>query len=140
MKISATILEQLRKKGFRMTKARQGILELFQQKKCPLSANDIHKMLAKKGTKSDVSTVYREVEFLESQNILKQIFLKDNIQRYELKDQSHHHHLICNVCDDTAQIELEKDLHEIEQKISQNRNFKIQSHSLEFYGTCAKCT
>ena len=49
-----------------------------------------------------------------------------------------HHHLICNSCNKV--IEVQGDLlHEIEEVIEEKYKFKIENHSLKFYGICEEC-
>ena len=70
--------------------------------------------------------------------LTKQIQLNEGKFRYELTSKPDHHHLICQKCgtiediSDCAVGDLEKD-------IEKKKNFKIVSHSLEFYGMCKDC-
>lgn len=134
-----TIIDRLREKGFRITNARKGIIRSLSQQHCALSAQDVHQLLKEQGISANLSTIYRELQFLSEQNIAQEIALKDGIQRFELIDQSHHHHLICTHCDAVEPIEMEHDLDQLEVTIHQKRGFKVNNHSLEFYGACASC-
>ena len=72
----------------------------------------------------------------------------DGRARYELaegpKGERHHHHLVCTNCsrviDYTDFIDEEKDLlDKAEKGLSKKHNFKINGHSIQFYGLCNKC-
>ena len=67
--------------------------------------------------------------------------IRDRCSRYELvhEDELHrHHHLICTKCGKV--IEVEGDLLEnLEAKIEKQYNFKINDHSVKFFGICENC-
>ena len=56
-------LADLKSKGFRITKARAAILELLEKSNAPISADEIVVSLG-----VNKSTVYRELDFLKSQD------------------------------------------------------------------------
>jgi Fur family ferric uptake transcriptional regulator len=70
----------------------------------------------------------------------------DKRARFELADneKGHHHHLVCTKCnkildyDDFIDDEM-KLLKDTEKKLSKKYSFKINSHLIQFYGTCDKC-
>ncbi len=131
---------QIKNSGNRMTKARQALLEIFATIHSPLSAQQLGENL--RGRKIDVNktTIYREIDFLVEQRIIREIDLLDGKKRYEILDEdSHHHHLVCTNCSSIQCVELPKDLEALERKISQEYSFKIDGHILEFFGRCHDC-
>jgi Fur family ferric uptake transcriptional regulator len=133
------ILDQLREQGLKITKYKVALIELFLALKKPLAVSDILDELAKKSMHPNKTTIYREIDSLESQGHIKSIDFGDEKKRYELSSQDHHHHLICQNCNFVEDIVLEDDLTEIEKKVKKSSNFKIESHSLEFFGRCSNC-
>lgn len=127
-------LADLKSKGFRITKARTAILELLEQSNGPISADEI---VANLGVNK--STVYRELDFLESQDLITDIRLDDAKNMYEAKSKDHHHHLYCTNCKKIEEVEMNKDLDVFEKKLEKDTKFKIKKHSLEFFGTCLAC-
>lgn len=85
------------------------------------------------------STIYRELLFLMQQGIVVEVQLRPDITHYELAGQVHHHHLVCNRCDGVEDVVLGDDLHQLEAQIAIGKRFKVERHSLEFYGLCGKC-
>jgi hypothetical protein len=61
------------------------------------------------------------------------------LKRYELLQEGHHHHVICSKCRKVQDVVLKVDLDAEEHKIQKDTGFKIQSHSLEFFGLCTDC-
>ena len=131
----------LRKAGHRITKGRKNILRELLKIEEPIAALDMHKR-CRKSEKIDKVTVYREFAFLSSIGMVHcMTFSSDGIKRYQLAPaHGHKHHLVCTACKTVKNVQMGcEDLHAIEQKISKEKNFSIQNHTLEFYGLCAKC-
>lgn len=134
-----TIIAKLQKQGFRITNSRREILALFAGEHTSLSAGEIVKKLQ---NKTDRATVYRNLNFLINNNILKQIHLQGEVPKYELNDLTHHHHLICTNCKLVSSIEsesLENILPDIERSAKDSEGFIIKDHAIEFYGICKNC-
>jgi Fe2+ or Zn2+ uptake regulation protein len=85
------------------------------------------------------TTVYRNIEMLAKEGFIKVISLLEGHNRYELDRGDHHHHLVCTNCDKIVPVEMEEHLTETEHKLEKQHNFKITSHSLEFFGICSQC-
>jgi Fe2+ or Zn2+ uptake regulation protein len=133
------IIETIKSKGYRLTKAREGIIRIFLKSKTPLSATDLNLKLEKATIRVNRTTVYREIDFLKNQKIIRELPFSDGKKRYEKWPDNHHHHLICISCDSIECVELKGCLKDEEKKILKKNNFKTLNHSLEFQGLCEKC-
>ena len=133
------ILENLKERGFRITKSRKFILnQLFNAQK-PLSPFDLLNNIGKEENfYPNKTTIYRELNFLEKQKIIKEIHLEtEKEKRYEIENETHHHHVVCRGCDKIEDVEIGN---ELEKKIlGKVKNFASLDHSLEFYGMCNSC-
>ena len=89
------ILSTLQQKGYRLTRTRKQIINIFESNHNPMSALEINTFLKSGETVINKSTLYREIEFLVDQKILNTIQLQEKTKRYELTHLDHHHHLIC---------------------------------------------
>ena len=136
---SHEIIKLLRDRGERITPARHKIIEIFFKSKKPLSAGELAVALKKAKTKSDKTTIYRQIEDLVIHGILEEVRFEDRKKRYELTFGTHHHHLVCVSCGDVTDIELEEDLSRQEKIIAKQKKFEVIRHSLEFFGRCKKC-
>lgn len=135
MERKKVILDNLKQQGFRFTLIREAVLDLLLKSNKPLSCQDIRKHLKLKANKT---TFYRELEFLRDKKIIEEFKLDDGVRRYEIVSK-HHHHAVCIKCKKVKCVELNGDIKKQEKEIEKNNNFKIISHSLEFYGLCQKC-
>lgn len=131
-------IEQLKDKGHRITQARSAIIELLENTARPTSAKALHTMLERIGIRVNVTTVYRELDFLLSENIIEKVPLKDTELHYEMKGRPHHHHLLCTTCGNIEDISLESE-HVLLEEAHLVSSYQINRHSLAFYGKCPRC-
>ncbi len=134
-------LKQLRHGGYKITAARQALLEVLCQASGPLTPLELIVRLQRHRPRlhAHKTTVYRELAFLCSEKILSEVVFDDGMARYELAAEGHFHHLICLNCRTVDRVELTNDLDQTEKLIKRTRKFETLRHSLEFYGLCATC-
>ena len=111
------------------------ILEALSKSACAsFSAAELTSALKKNKT-----TVYRALDALVARNMLQIIHAGIGAARYEASSLSHHHHLICTGCKKIDHIPLPCAAQENERLIHKQKSFKVTSHAMEFFGTCADC-
>ncbi len=128
----------IRTYGLKITKAREGLLEIFSSQKKPLEASETSRILSRKGIKADQATVYRALNTFVEKGVVREVYFNDGIVRYELSNKPEHHHIICIECERVEDI-LDCSVEKIERQIAQKKGFEITSHSLEFFGICPQC-
>ena len=133
-----TILQRMRDDGFRLTRIRTAMVKILFDENRPLTSSDIQAQLSSLRVKADRTTVYRELLFLLGRNIVKTVHFGDHKTHYEICVE-HHHHLVCTKCNKVIEVVLGEHLGEQEKEIYERKNFKVISHSLEFYGLCGSC-
>jgi Fur family transcriptional regulator, ferric uptake regulator len=121
----------------KLTRSQQKVLELLQQLNQAIAAQDIYVQLRHQGQNMGLATVYRSLEALKSQGLIKGITLSNGEAVYSLMP-SDRHHLNCLNCGALIQIDS-CPLHNLNSSLEQSHNFKIQYHTLEFFGLCANC-
>ncbi len=132
--------------GYRMTLARQSVLDVLADSKEHLSADEIYSLAKKKNPDIGLTTIYRTTEILSRQGFLHRFDFGDKRARFELAEsgKGHHHHLVCTDCNkiidynDFIEDEI-KLLKTMEEKLSKKYNFKIENHLIQFYGKCEEC-
>lgn len=133
------ILTALKERGYKSTKTRQALIKALSKANSPLSALELQELLMKSSLKPHKTTVYRELELLQSEDFINAIKLGGNSFRYELKSPEHCHHLVCIKCKKIDRIAISHNLSHEEKAIKKAKNFKVTSHVLEFYGLCCRC-
>ena len=135
---TAKIIGGLKEKRIRITKIRQSMIAVFLDCEKPITANEMIAKLSSQRSKANKTTVYRELDFLERENIIVKVRLADGETRYESANLEHHHHLFCLKCKRISPIKLEKSACALESE-SVAGGFRVLGHSIEFSGLCAKC-
>ncbi len=125
----------LRKHGLKVTPLRVKLFTILAESSLPLSVEALKKKFKSKG---DIVTLYRALAAFEKTGIVEPVALKD-ATRYQLS--LHHvHHLVCSDCGVIETLHLCAP--QLEQRaLRKSKKFKtIFRHSLEFFGTCRKCS
>lgn len=132
----------LKKKGYKLTPQRRAIVDtIVDSEGKHLTAEEIYDEVRKNCPEIGLATVYRTILLLEEIGVVSKLHLNDGCSRYELihGDERHrHHHLVCNECN--GLIEVEDDLlDDLEEIIEKQYGFKIEDHSVKFFGRCKDC-
>lgn len=122
-----------------MTPVRRYMLELFGKSDQPLSAREIFDKISKTRLACNRTTVYRELEMLTKEKVLRAVDFGDGVKRFEHSGGAHHHHFICSKCKTVFDVNLKNDLDTEERLLEKIHGVQIDSHSLEFFGRCKKC-
>ena len=141
------IYERLKRKGFKLTKSRQVILDVLKKINDHLSAKKIYETSSKNHPNIGLATVYRNLELFVDISVVCKFDIGDNRYRYSMCSPSaedHHHHLVCRKCnrviDYSKSIDDEKKfLKRREKNLSKKYDFKIEKHFIDFFGICKKC-
>ena len=124
--------------GYRYTRPRKLIFEVLEHFQKPVSAQEIFLFLNKRKKQIDLTSVYRTLDLMKKSTIVNEIEFGDGKKRYELVvGKNHHHHLICKNCGGIENIEIKEE--ELLSKIKTETNFKVERHTLEFFGLCPNC-
>ena len=126
----------LKKAGYKITRPRLLVLSFLAKAKHPVSAKEIIQ-----GLRIDQVTVYRTLEALKREEIIRQVSFQENAAYFELQDaEKDHHHIVCIECkkvEDFTGCESEKLAKKI---INKKSDFaRITNHSFEFFGVCKSC-
>ena len=133
------ILSDLRSKGFRVTAAREALIDFFMNDMSPHSVPELIEALERKGITVNKTTVYRELDFLKEQGIVAEVRLDSERAYYEFGLGDHHHHVKCMECKDVFDVDLKLDVKAEEERIQKEHGIKVLEHSIEFFGVCNKC-
>lgn len=126
----------LKDKGFKMTKKRREILEIFAEDQRYHSAKHIHSTLAEKYPTMSYNTTYRNLyDFVENGLLESTEYNQEQMFRIACDSDHHHHHFICTSCGMTIALEIcPMDL--IGDSLD---GVKVESHRFEVFGLCKDC-
>jgi Fur family ferric uptake transcriptional regulator len=123
--------------SFKKTPARLAINDFFSSVNTPVDVEQIVQHLRSQKLETNKVTVYRILDFLFKNRIINRVEFGEGKYRYELK-KNHHHHLVCTNCGKIEEVEGDF-LKKMEDDIFKSKKFKVESHSLEFFGLCEDC-
>ena len=102
--------------------------------KITMEFNDV-KALIEQGEDVGLATVYRVLTQFEQAGIVERHNFENNLSVFEIAQDKHHDHLVCDVCG--SLVEFHNDIIENEQlKVAEEHGFKLSGHSLVLYGIC----
>lgn len=130
--------DELNALNLRATTARIALMTLLESAKKPVDVQTMIEFLKKEDIQTDPATVFRIVNMFTEKGLLKPIQLNEGKFRYELTSKEDHHHLVCENCGEIEDIS-DCNISALEKDIEKKKEFKVTSHSLEFFGICSDC-
>jgi Fe2+ or Zn2+ uptake regulation protein len=118
-----------------MPKINDIIQNLITDSASPVEYNQIAEFLQSQDLAPNKTTIYRNLEKLEQDRLIKKVLLSDQKQYWE-KAQTHSHfhfHLICNLC---KKIECREFTRSLDLGF---KDFLIQKTDFNLFGLCQKC-
>lgn len=124
--------------GLKTTLPRLKILNLFEKSDVRhRSAEDIYRELINEGEDIGLATVYRVLTQFEQAGLLERHHFESGKAVFELKNDSHHDHLVCLQCGRVEEF-YDSDIEKRQLAIAMERGFTLHEHSLSLYADCIK--
>ena len=123
--------------SLRLTRQRRVILDEFRTPGVHLTPDMVYDRVRRKVPNISLSTVYRNLEILSQEGLIKKIGLTGTQQCYD-GGLHHHYHMRCTVCGKVSDISA-KPFGDLDPIARATSSFKILGHELEFQGLCKKC-
>lgn len=134
---------QLKQGGLKLTPQRKAVLGFFSKKNSRKTPYEVHAALVKKIPRLGLPTVYRILEELKSLGLLIQLPSENRQLSYSLcgplGERQHHHHFVCRKCKKTEEVDF-CNFREIASFVRRKLGAKVESHSIQMEGLCAKCS
>lgn len=134
------IRQKLAEKGMKITPQRMAVLEAIYQLKNHPTADNIIEFIRKTHPNVAVGTVYKVLETLVENGLVKRVTTDRDFMRYDgILD--NHHHLYCSTCD-LIEDYHDAELDELLKNYFESKNipgFKIEEFVLQIKGTFTKC-
>ena len=120
------------------TSTRRHILDLLKSEKRYLTANVIYKLLRADHPKIALSTIYRTLDLLLEMGAVSSRPEGTGETSYVFCTEEHHHHAICTTCGHVDEVDCGA-MDQFRAALLAQQAFKLDDHSVEFYGRCARC-
>ena len=137
---SSNILKKaLKKEGLRYTHQRQAIWDELSASDEHRDAEEIYLALYSSGFKVSRATVYRTIDVLVKNNLVRKLDLGDGRARYENKmDTAHHDHLICVQCGKIEEF-MDNVIENRQEVIVENFGYRLIRHIHQLFVICDEC-
>lgn len=128
MNESNLLKKALKKEGLRYTQQRQLIWDELCSSEEHRDAEEIYLSLRNDGFNASRATVYRTIDVLVKNDLVRKLDIGDAPSKYENKIDSHHHdHMICLDTGDIIEF-YNKELEDLQDKIAKKYGYKVVRH------------
>ena len=122
------LIKALKKEGLRFTEQRKSIWDEITSSDDHREAEDIFLALRKKNVNVSRATVYRTIDVLVKNNLVRKLDIGDAPSKYENKINSHHHdHMICLETGDIIEF-YNEELENLQDEIAKKHGYKVVRH------------
>lgn len=102
-----------------------------------VSAQELHQSLVESGHRVGLATVYRRLNALSESGLADSITIADRQLFRACRQDAHHHHLVCESCGRT--VEIEPPSEDWIRSVADAQGFSSTRHVFEIFGLCSTC-
>lgn len=128
----------LKDKGYKLTPQRMMVLETLHETEGHITAPEIYNRIRVKYPGINKSTVYRTIELLKEINLVSETKLDGDMLHYHHTEKGHHHHLICQICGKTTDLD-EDMLSPLKKTLNSKYSFEADLKHMAIWGYCVQC-
>ncbi len=126
--ISKILVKILKSEGLRYTDQRQAIWDEIRNSNEHRDAEDIYLKLKERNVKVSRATVYRTIDVLVKNRLVRKMDVGDGRSLYEPRlDNEHHDHMICLDTGDIIEF-YNKELEDLQDTIAKKHGYKVIRH------------
>lgn len=123
---------------FRLTSQRRIILEELRAAQIHPTADEIYARVKKRLPRVSLGTIYRNLETLAAQGMIRKLDLAGRQRRFEISMEEHYH-VRCVHCDKLEDVVLDGTV-DLPAMLRDSNNYEICDVRLEFLGVCPECS
>ncbi len=139
MTASNSLIKALKKEGLRYTNQRQAVWDEIKSNEDHRDAEEIFSALRKNNLNVSRATVYRTIDVLYKNNLIRKIELGDSPAKYENKVNSEHHdHIICVQCGKIEEF-VDETIEARQDAIIDKMGLKMIRHIHQLFVLCNDC-
>jgi Fur family transcriptional regulator, ferric uptake regulator len=131
-------VEVLRSRGLRVSSARRLVLEALYAAETPSSAEQIADGLSGRLPRSDLASVYRNLETLEQVGLVRHCHLGHGPGLYAPAGAQDREYLVCNSCSAVLAVEPSR-MEAVRNLIHERFGYEAQFSHFPILGLCADC-
>ena len=125
-----------RSSGIRVTPQRLAVYRMLAEDLSHPTAESVYDRLSKQLPGLSQATIYRTLQFFESENLIRRVSSPGAIGRFDA-NLGAHQHLLCRVCGRLEDISV-PELHKA--KVPRVAGFKVEELDIRLVGLCRSCS
>ena len=125
------------KQKYKRSRQRERILSILQHTDTHPTASWLYDELKKEFNNLSMGTVYRNLNILVDQRLVKKIEAGSGFDRFDANIETHYH-FICKKCGSIDDLSMTP-LKELNAKAEKETGYRVESHRLDFHGLCPDC-
>ena len=133
-----TIIEELRKRGFRITPQREMIINAVSHSPHHITAEEIAEKLQEHTKAINIATVYRTLDLLWQEGFARRNDLSEGKIVFSTFQHGPHIHLVCRRCSRVIDADT-KVLDSLREDLISNYQFRPNLDHISIFGICADC-
>lgn len=135
---SQSLLQRLRRRGWRLTSQRRVIAEAMEGEHVHLTAEEVYERASPRLPELSRATVYNTLNELVKLGEVAEVSLGSGTKRYDPQTAQGHQHLVCERCGAT------RDVHpagadRLTLPTAERARFKLNRVEIVFWGVCSNC-
>lgn len=131
-------VDALRAQGLRVSSARRLVLEALYAAPAPIPAEEIASGLAGQLPRSDLASVYRNLETLEEVGLVRHVHLGHGPGLYAPAGAGGREYLVCDSCNRVKAVEP-AEMEEVRSLIQERFGYEARFSHFPILGMCAEC-
>ncbi len=129
----------LAKEGLRFTLQREEVWKEILSSNDHRNADEIYFSLRKNSVSVSRATVYRTIDVLVKNNMVRKLDVGIGPSKFEHKmDIKHHDHIICMQCGKIEEFVVNQ-IENLQKKVAEKYGFKLDRHNHQLFGICKDC-
>lgn len=120
-----------------MTKQKKVILDVLRSTHSHPTADWVYEQARKQLPDISLGTVYRNLNFLRDMGEIMELNYGSSFSRFD-GNPVNHYHFACKECGKVFDINISL-ANEMEKDVENETGFQVESHRIEFYGSCNEC-
>lgn len=138
METTTPFASALGRAGYRVTEPRRWVAELVGRRQGPFTAADLLADASDRRLGIGRATVFRALEVFSEIGIVERLDLSSGEHAYVACEPSHHHHVVCENCGRTTEID-DAGIRDVVGAVERRTGYTITRHRLELFGRCPDC-
>ena len=129
----------LHNEGLRFTRQREAVWNEIINNDDHREADEIYMAIKQKGVSVSRATVYRTIDVLLKNNLVRKLDLGVGPSKFEHKINARHHdHIICIQCGRIEEFMVDK-IENLQDEVAEEDGFKLVRHIHQLFGLCENC-